>query len=574
MASPGKSGGGAPSLSSLQAALRKSPGSIAKMQSAKAPQPSAAGEAKRKRDDAADSPGMPPAKRMAATTKAGPGPGVPSQGKVVITKSVASATTQGKTSGLSVKAPGPGGPGGPGAPASGPPAKVSEAGSGAPERPSIAKVGGKAGVQGTIKKTPGPPGVPPKGASPQANGVLAPMPEDGLPAVSAIATLVQTLDRVSGGTKPRVVARLASSLGERLQIEHLNHFLRVLRKKLGDRAQRDGVRPPSLPAAATGQVAKQSATAAAGVAKAPAGAPPKAAGGVTKSAPSPGATRPPTPTAPAKQASVPAATKSGAAAKVVAKTEAPARPQRPVASPSPPASPEEDSGPNEQLFLLARELSEDPVCQDGMLRDGRLGEVFSRLWNGVAKKPKDWVVTWQSLQVPMERQTEALQKFLNMAFLRRGDNEQAPLIMAELVKNHKIKMRSVEEVLTAFGHNLDGILAVNEEAWHIYALFLVNVYPKPQGSGWGWSRVGWSWQSWWQFAEKCVQSLEPGIAFDVLAMVLQRIQDREGMPLANLPVWTEGEKLQRVLAKLGELGGCDPSEVIERLGVEGIVAEA
>merc|ERR550532_2484658 len=126
-------------------------------------------------------------------------------------------------------------------------------------------------------------------------------------------------------------------------------------------------------------------------------------------------------------------------------------------------------------------------------------------------------------------------------------------------------MRSMKEVLVAFGHNLDGIIAMNEEAWHVYSQFLVHVFPKPAGSGWGWSRVGWSWTSWWQYVEKCTQTLEPSRAFDVLAMILKLIQDRENQPLAPLPGWTEGDKFGRVVIKLQELGACTREEVVDRL---------
>lgn len=131
-------------------------------------------------------------------------------------------------------------------------------------------------------------------------------------------------------------------------------------------------------------------------------------------------------------------------------------------------------------------------------------------------------------------------------------------------------MKSVEEVLATFGDNLDGILALNEEAWQVYAFFLMHVYPKPKESGWGWSRVGWSWASWWQFVEKCIGNLEGSKAFDVVAMILRLIQDREGTPLAEVAIWSDGEKLSRITSKLAELGDCTPDEVVERLGEAGV----
>jgi hypothetical protein len=220
--------------------------------------------------------------------------------------------------------------------------------------------------------------------------------------------------------------------------------------------------------------------------------------------------------------------------------------------------------------MLIGELTDNPVCQDGVIQDARLTEVLKRLRDGIARRPKDWVVAWQAMVIPMDRQIEALQKFLNLAFMETEDPELAPLVAAELCKAHKIKTRSMEEALISFGPSLDGIVAMNEDAWQVYSHFLVHVSPKPAASGWGWSRVGWSWQVWWQFVEKCTQTLDQGRAYDVITLILRLIQDREGQPLGQLPSWTEGEKLQRVIAKLGVLSGSDTDEVLDRLSLQGI----
>lgn len=222
------------------------------------------------------------------------------------------------------------------------------------------------------------------------------------------------------------------------------------------------------------------------------------------------------------------------------------------------------------MFDLISDLSANPVCADGELNEAQLGEVLKKLWDGVARKPKDWITVWQAMTISVDKQCEALQKFLNMAFMQTEDSEKAPVVMAELVKAHKVKLRSVEEVLVAFGHNLDGVLALNEEAWHAYAQFLVHVFPKPQASGWGWSRIGWSWQSWWKFTEQCTQSLEPARGSDVLILILRLIQEREGLPLMELPMWTEGDKLQKVVTRLCQLGDCEASDVVEKLSMQGV----
>ncbi|CAK0852420.1 unnamed protein product, partial [Prorocentrum cordatum] len=175
-----------------------------------------------------------------------------------------------------------------------------------------------------------------------------------------------------------------------------------------------------------------------------------------------------------------------------------------------------------------------------------------RAWRGgVAKRPKDWCSTWQKMEIPAELQCEALQRFFNMAFSSQADDqEKAPSVVSELVKAHRLKLRSVEEVLVTFGHNLDGLLAMNEEAWQVYspAAYLMHVSPKPAAAGWGWSRVGWSWASWWQYVEKCVSSLEADRAAAALGRgLLKLIQDREGTPLGEVQAWQEGDKLGKAI---------------------------
>lgn len=241
-----------------------------------------------------------------------------------------------------------------------------------------------------------------------------------------------------------------------------------------------------------------------------------------------------------------------------------------VAEQAPPPASLPPAG-DDSLNELVRELGEDPVCSDGALNDARLGDVLKRLWDGVARKPRDWVAAWQAMAIPVDKQGEVLQKLLNMAFVQAADSERAPMVVADLVKAHKVKMRSVEEVLVAFGHNLDGILALNEDAWHVYAQFLVHVFPKPAGAGWGWSRVGWSWQSWWKFVEQCIQSLEVSRASDVVCMILRLIQEREGQPIQDVQAWADGDKLQRVVGKISELGACNADEAVEKLGMQGVI---
>jgi len=490
-----------------------------------------------------------------------------------------------------------------------------------PDRPIVKTPGsaGKSSPSSFVKKapTPGPPphanGSPPP-KSPalhhDMDGTYTSVSLDDPLSATAVADLVSAIEQVPGGGKVRHITKLAEAVGQTLQIEHINHFLKTLRKKVAQRATADGVQVPSEKTARAANAAKAASVARTAAATSsvstvvkaavkakgsqtpkspaqtpPVKAPPKAASAVK----SPAAVTKLPPTKSPPQALPPKATvvKSASNAKSVTSSEpalsngatpapfgkgnssGPPPPSPPPASPAPEGSPSPHDG--DPLYVLAGELATDPVTdEDGNLKPSRLDDVLKRLWDGTAKKPKDWVAAWLAMVLPVERQAEALRRFLNMAFVRTEDPEKAPAIVAELVKAHRIKMKSVEDVLATFADNLDGILALNEEAWQVYAFFLMHIYPKPKEAGWGWSRVGWSWMSWWQFVEKCINNLEGSKAFDVVAMILRLIQDREGLPLAEVPIWDDGEKLSRMTGKLAELGDCTPDEVVERLAEAGV----
>lgn len=222
---------------------------------------------------------------------------------------------------------------------------------------------------------------------------------------------------------------------------------------------------------------------------------------------------------------------------------------------------------NTALQKLVKEISANPVCGECAVHEARLTEVLQQLLGGVAKSPKDWVAAWQAMVVPSDLQVGVLQRFLNMVFVRSGDAvERASLAVAALVKSQWVRLRSVEEVLSAFGPNLDGILAVNEDAWQLYPIFLSEVFP----SQWGWSRVGWSWSNWWRYLMKCIATLEPSKAFDVVSMVVRLQQERESAAAGESRL-LEGDRLQQVVGKLKELGECGEVEVtlrLSRCGVE------
>merc|ERR1711920_1065528 len=70
-----------------------------------------------------------------------------------------------------------------------------------------------------------------------------------------------------------------------------------------------------------------------------------------------------------------------------------------------------------------------------------------------------------------------------------------PEVLAELVKNHRVKIKAVEEALiTLFECGLDEQNCISR--------FLLLIFPKSPTSEWGWSRVGWNWQQWWATTER------------------------------------------------------------------------
>jgi hypothetical protein len=554
MTTPGKAGA-APSLSELRAQLRRG-------SSTSAPPVESRGENGQKRginsEDTADTP---PKKRVAIAPSSSQPP------KAAVTKAPGKLV-----SGLSAKMPGQG--------STLPPTDVSS-GTGletiegdlvsaisksaqfqkaaTPSAPSaVSKKAGatpSATASSMVKRPavapPFHPQPPPQKIISTNDSDLMP-PPDGSANPAAINDLVAAIEASPTGAKQRHVIRLAEAIGQSLQIEYINHFLKALRTKILERAKKDGVQVPTVatskPISAPGSPAV-----------------PKLAVAKTVAVPA-------TTTKPAASPPIIKATPSKPTIQNASKPNSVAPDSPTEAEDLPMASPPASPPPDDALYNLVGEFTEDPVFQAGSLRETRLLEVFKRLWGGVARKPKDWAAAWQAMGIPVDKQAEALQRLLNMAFVQTEDPERAPLIVAELVKAHKVRMRSVEEVLINFGHNLDGILALNEDAWHVYAKFLVHVFPKPALAGWGWSRVGWSWQSWWQFAEKCIHTLEPSRAFDVLGLILRLIQDKEGQPLSQLQAWTDGDKFGKVLSKLCELGSCEQAEVVDRLNMLGVVA--
>lgn len=440
---------------------------------------------------------------------------------------------------------------------------------------------------------------PDAGAEPRPQGTPQPVAN---PFQSGFGQAMKALDAAPPTLKMKHLGKVAEVFGQQLQVEHINYFLQSLKATMLKRAQGDGVRSPrqSPPTAASTAAPKppsgpppKDPRVETPKPAPPPKPPPKPTPTATKGAPPPSATKSPVTKAPVTKAPVtkaPTATAQKGSSPGLPpglKPQQPAKPKAPTRAPAAdtngigegegsqsPLAPNSPMGQSDPLYVLVGEFAEDPVCEDGSIKEERLKQVLDRLWSGIAKKPKDWVAAWQAMVIPADQQSVALQSFINMAFGKNEGVEYAGQIVAELVKSHKVKMRSVEEVLSAFGGNLEGIMMMNETAWKLYSVYCLHVYPKPAGSGWGWSRVGWSWLTWWQYVERCLQSLEGARAFEVLLLILKMIQEKEGVTLSEIQTWLDGDKIPKVLRRLAELSDLDEGAVNARLAEEGIVAES
>mmetsp|Transcript_13436 Transcript_13436/g.29375 ORF Transcript_13436/g.29375 Transcript_13436/m.29375 type:complete len:493 (+) Transcript_13436:164-1642(+) len=456
-----------------------------------------------------------------------------------------------------------------------PPAKKATPGAGAKAPAKSAPAGSLA--KGTLSKAPAAAAAAaaasaaaasaPAGTAPKASAkVSAPVPWVGL-TVNSAQEVVRAIGSAVDTEKIRSTVRLAEAMVQGLPVEVINHFLRALKHKIGEKAKKEGV------AVSGGAAAAQQKT----TNVPPAPAPPADDGEDDEEEPSVPAPAPKAEPAKAKAmkaGSVAKAQPSIAKSKPAAAKPAAAKPAAAKPKPQAPAVASPVSGTEEDLQEFVDQINENPVVVDGELDETRLMEVLTSLWGNPARKARHFLAIWQAMQIPVPRQATALNKFLNMTLSEGDVSDRAASIVAELVKGHKVKMRSVEEVLVAFGNDMPSLIALNEQAWQLFAHFLVHVFPKPSQAGWGWSRVGWSFNSWLKFIEQCTASLEANYVADVMTTILRSIQEKEGSAINEAQPWNEGGKLERYTAKMAELSQMQEDEVAVKLGEAGVTLPA
>jgi len=228
----------------------------------------------------------------------------------------------------------------------------------------------------------------------------------------------------------------------------------------------------------------------------------------------------------------------------VAQTKAPSRPATPGTA-SPPGVSVVSDAPSrgaswtefkevDPFYALIGELGENKVVSsEGKILEDKLEEYFVRLTQPGVAEPKDWIVVWASMNIPVEIDVHSLvvRKIIEIA-VQSDIGDTVGDILAHLVKGHRAKLKAVEDAITT-------VFECGCDEKDCLARFLLLIFPKSPTSEWGWSRVGWSWKEWWGVADKICSSLEMGGAFEVLRSLLSAIETDSGTYLPHQQIWDE-----------------------------------
>ena len=203
---------------------------------------------------------------------------------------------------------------------------------------------------------------------------------------------------------------------------------------------------------------------------------------------------------------------------------------------------------DDPLYALLGQVLEDRVTDDdGQVREATLERYLEVLIvQKAVRKPKDWVEVWAKMQIPIESQAAVLTPILRFAIQHAPQGFGKEL--GELLKGHRTKTSAMQEaVRAAYGGSADPPGTLRE------CLFLV--FPKSPTSEWGWARVGWGWQQWWQLAEGLLSSLDGASAFDELSRLLDALEAKSGIALAKQQIWDEKRLglARSLLCKLGHI---------------------
>lgn len=241
-------------------------------------------------------------------------------------------------------------------------------------------------------------------------------------------------------------------------------------------------------------------------------------------------------------------------------------------SASPPGSPPATDAPTrgaswveftdvDPLYAMIGELGEKKVVDsEGKILEDRLEEYFLRLTQPGVAEPKDWIVVWAAMDIPVTIEIHSLvvRKIIETV-VQSEVGDTVGDILAHLVKGHRAKVKSVEDAITT-------IFECGCDEKDCIARFLLLIFPKSPTSEWGWSRVGWSWKEWWGIADRICSSLEMSGAFEVLRTLLSAIETDSGTYLPHQQIWDE-KRLSIIRGALCRYGNIREDELAAAIDI-------
>jgi len=225
-----------------------------------------------------------------------------------------------------------------------------------------------------------------------------------------------------------------------------------------------------------------------------------------------------------------------------------------------------DSAAADKVYLLCKAMQDrKPVIHAGVLQEPNLRAFFKEL-RGTATQAVHWEQAWQQMLLPEQDRVEAGRICVHQLLdLSAGGNDEAAtsaLALAHLSRGHRIKIKIVEEVLA---ENL-GLAVVREEVQEVMSWLLFHWFPQGKTAGWGWWRVGWSWNEWWKSADRLLSAFSPANrlgAFKSMKAALEKMQDKPSQSFQGQP-WTP-ERRDLLLTRLRSLMGWNEEKLKEEL---------
>jgi len=195
---------------------------------------------------------------------------------------------------------------------------------------------------------------------------------------------------------------------------------------------------------------------------------------------------------------------------------------------------------------------------------------FQQAMNDVLQaEPKDWQTVWASQKIATKDQASALAA-LGQGAAEAGDIESVCTLLTTLAGVKLINMSAIEAALAALAGNLEELVLVYENAWHLHSQSLYHFFPRTDQSSWGFPEKTWTWNGWWQMVERVLSNADSFRAFDILVLVLQMMQESSGLDIKMQPVWQESGRLEKVRKVLCKWGDMDDKAIMETLSAYGV----